>query len=152
MAIGPTCGPLLISPPALKNWGTRSRQGLCSHPSQLWATSDFVPRAEALGTPGGRGYVATGPTCGPLLILSRPLVGRSQPTFSWSPWWREINLERSGCGEMSKECVKNGKVGGNQNTPYPQCEESIKIPVFKQQLVPRGTARALRATIRLGSP
>ena len=25
------------------------RQGLCSHPAHLWATSDFAPRSEALG-------------------------------------------------------------------------------------------------------
>ena len=33
--------------------------------------SEFVPYFEVFGTPlGGRGYVATMPTCGPLLILS----------------------------------------------------------------------------------
>ena len=65
----PTCGPLLILPPARKRWGPPWRQGLCSHLAHLWATSDSAPRSEAVGTPGGRGYVATLPTCGPLLIL-----------------------------------------------------------------------------------
>ena len=66
----PTCGPLLILPPALKRWGPPRRQGLCSHLAHLWATSDSAPRSEAVGTPpGGKGYVATLPTCGPLLIL-----------------------------------------------------------------------------------
>ena len=55
------------------------RQGLCSHPAHLWATSDFVPRSEVLGTPlGGTGYVATKPTCGPLLILT-PTLKRWAP-------------------------------------------------------------------------
>ena len=46
----PTCGPLLILPPALKRWGPPRRQGLCSHLAHVWATSDFAPRSEALGT------------------------------------------------------------------------------------------------------
>ena len=76
----PTCGPLVILPPALKRWGRPRRQGLYSHLAHLWATSDSAPRSEAVGTPlGGRGYVATLPTCGPLVILppalKRPLVG-----------------------------------------------------------------------------
>ena len=47
----PFCGPPLILSPTLKHWGTPRRQGLCSHPAHLWATSDFVPRSETLGTP-----------------------------------------------------------------------------------------------------
>ena len=47
----PTCGPLLILPPALKRWGSPGRQGLCSHLAHLWATSDSAPRSEAVGTP-----------------------------------------------------------------------------------------------------
>ena len=44
-----------------------------------WATSNSVPRSEVLGTPpGGRGYVAIPPTCGPLLILS-PALKRCRP-------------------------------------------------------------------------
>ena len=46
----PTCGPLLILPPALKRWGPPRRQGLCSHPAHLWATSDSFSRFEVLGT------------------------------------------------------------------------------------------------------
>ena len=43
---------------------------LCSHLALLWATSDFAPRSEAVGTPlGGRGYVATLLIGGPPLIL-----------------------------------------------------------------------------------
>ena len=46
------------------------RQGLCSHLAHLWATSDSSPCLEAVGTPrGGMGYVATLPTCGPLVNL-----------------------------------------------------------------------------------
>ena len=106
----PTCGPLLILPPALKRWGPPIRQGLCSHLTHLWSTSDFAPRCEAVGTPrrqglcshiahlwatsdsaprfeavgtppGGRGYVATLPTCGPLLILPRALKRWGPPTW-----------------------------------------------------------------------
>ena len=44
----------------------------CRRCARLWATSDFVPRS-GLGTPGGTGYVATRPTCGPFLILSPTL-------------------------------------------------------------------------------
>ena len=66
----PGCGVLLILPPALKRWGPPRRQVLCSHLAHLWATSDSAPRSEAVGIPrGGRGYVATLSTCGPLLIL-----------------------------------------------------------------------------------
>ena len=45
----------------------------------LWATSDLAPRSEAVGIPNGRGYVATLPTSGPLLILSPALKGRGSP-------------------------------------------------------------------------
>ena len=65
----PTWGPLMMLPPALKRWGPPRRQGLCSHLTHLWATSDAAPRSEVVGTPpGGRGYVATLPTCGPPLM------------------------------------------------------------------------------------
>ena len=37
--------------------------------------------------------------------------------------------------EMSKKCVRKAKVGETPNIPHPQCERSIKIPVFKQQQV-----------------
>ena len=103
----PTCGPHVIMPPALQRGGTPRRQGLCSHLAQLWATSDFAPHSEAVGTPqaagvtwppcplvghfsfcpplssggdllGGRGYVATLHTCGPLLILP-PALKRLGP-------------------------------------------------------------------------
>ena len=33
------------------------RQGLCSHLAQLWATSDFVPRSEAEGSPQAVGVM-----------------------------------------------------------------------------------------------
>ena len=45
----PPSGPLLILPPALKRWASPRRQGLCSHLSHKWATSDFAPRLEAVG-------------------------------------------------------------------------------------------------------
>ena len=47
----PTCGPLVILSPALKHWGPPRQQRLCSQSAHLWATGDFVPRPEALGTP-----------------------------------------------------------------------------------------------------
>ena len=47
----PTCGPLLIVPPALKRWGPPRRQGLCSHLAHLWATFASAPRCEAVGSP-----------------------------------------------------------------------------------------------------
>ena len=53
----PTCGPLLILPPALKRWGPPRRQGLCSHLAHLWATSDSAPRSEAVGTPEAVGVM-----------------------------------------------------------------------------------------------
>ena len=41
---------------------------------------------------------------------------------------------------MSKKCVKKVE---NPNVPYPQCERSIKMSVFKQQCVPNtGTKNA----------
>ena len=77
-----TCGPLLIPPPpppTLKCWEHPKRHGLCSQSAHLWATTDFVPCSEALGTPlDGMGYVANLPTCGPLLILS-PTLKRWRP-------------------------------------------------------------------------
>ena len=41
----------MILSPARKRWGPPRRQGLFSYPAQLWATSDFATRYEALGTP-----------------------------------------------------------------------------------------------------
>ena len=65
---------LLILSPALKRWGALRRQGLCSHLAHLWASADFAPLSQVLGTPpGSTGYVATHPSCGPLLILSPAL-------------------------------------------------------------------------------
>ena len=32
-------------------------QGLCSHPAQLWATSDFLTHSEAFGTPKAAGVM-----------------------------------------------------------------------------------------------
>ena len=47
----PAFGPPLILPPTLKRWGPPRPQGLCSHVAHLWATSDFAPCSEAVGTP-----------------------------------------------------------------------------------------------------
>ena len=47
----PTCGPLVILPPAVKRCGHPRREGLCSHLAHLFATSDFPPRFDAVGTP-----------------------------------------------------------------------------------------------------
>ena len=86
----PTCGPLLILPPALKRWGSPRRQGLCTHLAHLWATSDSVPPLQSGGDPlGGRNYVATLPTLGPLAIL--PLALK---------WWG--SLKRQGlCSHLA---------------------------------------------------
>ena len=43
------CGPFLIFAPTLKRWGPPKREGFCSQFAHLWATSDFVPRSQALG-------------------------------------------------------------------------------------------------------
>ena len=51
VAFPPTCGPLLILFPSVKRWRPPSRQQLCNHSTHLWATADFVPLSEALGTP-----------------------------------------------------------------------------------------------------
>ena len=73
-------GQLLIPPPALKRRGSPRRQGLCSHLAHKWASFDFAPPLSSGGAPqGGRGYVATVPTCGPLLILPAPLKWRGSP-------------------------------------------------------------------------
>ena len=53
----PTCAPLLILPPALKRWGPPRWQGLCSHVAHLWATSDFAPRSEVVGSPQATGVM-----------------------------------------------------------------------------------------------
>ena len=55
MATLPTCGPLVIWSPALKRRRPPRQQGLCSHLAHLWATSDFAPRFEAVGTPRRQG-------------------------------------------------------------------------------------------------
>ena len=47
VATRPTCGPILIVRPALKRWGPPRRQGLCSPPDQLLATSDSAPCSKA---------------------------------------------------------------------------------------------------------
>ena len=54
VATQPTCGPLLILPPAPKRWGPPNRRGFsCSREAQFWATSYFVCLSEAFGTPHG---------------------------------------------------------------------------------------------------
>ena len=57
VATWPSCGPLLVLYPDLKLWEPPRRQGLCSHPSHLWATSDSVPRCKAMGTPQAAGVM-----------------------------------------------------------------------------------------------
>ena len=57
-----------------------SSNGVCSHLAHLWATSDFIPLSRALKTPeGGKGHVATRPTCGRFLILYPVLMCRGPP-------------------------------------------------------------------------
>ena len=77
---------MLILSPTLKYWGSPSRQGLCHQFAHLWATADFIPRSEPLGTPPsstGKCYVANLPICGPLLILF-PALKR------WGPPSRQV--------------------------------------------------------------
>ena len=45
----PTCGPPLILPPALKRWGSPRRHGLCTHLAHLWATSDASCHSSGVG-------------------------------------------------------------------------------------------------------
>ena len=75
--------------------------------------------------------------------------GYITPAFKASPWWGEINLERSGCGgNEHKLCEK----GWNWvKTPHPQCGRSIKsccqttmMPQVSQSM---GTVRALRLRV-----
>ena len=62
--------------PDLKRWGSPRRQGSCCHLAHLWATSDFVLGSQMVGIPHAvGGYVATVPTCWPLVILP-PAVKR----------------------------------------------------------------------------
>ena len=119
VATRPTCVPLLKLFPALRRWGPSKRQGSCSHQTHLWATSDFVtpplkrwgppkwqglcghqahlwapphfvPCSKSIGDPpDGTGYVATRPTCRPLLILS-PTLQRWGP-----PKWRGLCSHRA---------------------------------------------------------
>ena len=65
VATQPICWSVLIVSPTVWHWGPPRRQALCTHPAHLWATSDFVPLFGH--SPDGKGYVATSPTCGPLL-------------------------------------------------------------------------------------
>ena len=49
----------------------------------------------------------------------------SNPCLLGSPWWGEINREKSGCGgnEQKKKCEKGWKwvkLGENPKMPYPQ--------------------------------
>ena len=48
----------LILSPALKRWEPPGRQGLGRHAAHLWATSDSLPRREALGTPKTAGVTS----------------------------------------------------------------------------------------------
>ena len=54
-------------------------------------------------------------------LLGVPMVGRNQPSKEWM-WW-----------QRAKNGRKLVKLGENTNIPYSECEESIKIPVVKQQ-------------------
>ena len=52
-----TCGQIFLLSPALKLWGHPRRQGLCSHPAHLWATSNSVVRSKMLWTPQAEGVM-----------------------------------------------------------------------------------------------
>ena len=53
----PICGPLLIFVPRSEALGTPGGQGLCRQSVQLWANVDFVLRSKALGTPETAGVM-----------------------------------------------------------------------------------------------
>ena len=69
MATLPTCGPLLILPPALKRWAP----------------------------PGGKSFVATGPTCGPHLILPPALKQWGPPRRQGLLCWGGGMIGGEGC-------------------------------------------------------
>ena len=46
---GTLLGHFSLCPPT--RWGPCKLQGLCSHPAQLWATSNYVPRRAVVGIP-----------------------------------------------------------------------------------------------------
>ena len=51
VATRPSYDPLLILYPSLKCWGPPTWQGLCSPEAHLWASCDFIPCSETLGSP-----------------------------------------------------------------------------------------------------
>ena len=96
------CGPPLILPPAPKRWRPPECRGLCSHPTQVWANSEFAPALKRWGPPKRQGLCShradlwaifdcvpcskavgilravrvmqpPGPTCRPPLILTSAL-------------------------------------------------------------------------------
>ena len=80
LATSSTCGPLRILPPALKRWEPPLQQGLYGPVAHLSAPSNCAPCSKAAGTPRGcRGYVASRPTCGPLVILCLALKRSGYP-------------------------------------------------------------------------
>ena len=50
VASRPIFGPTIIFSPAVKLWGCTEWQRLCSQPAHFWASSNFFPHCEALGT------------------------------------------------------------------------------------------------------
>ena len=48
---------LMVLSPARKCSGPPYEARSCSHPAHLWATSDFDPRSEALGSPQAAGVM-----------------------------------------------------------------------------------------------
>ena len=69
----------MILPSALKRWGPPRRQGLCSHPAHLWATSDSAPAVKQWGPPRRQGLCSL---C--LKFAPRPhIVGANQEELAF---------------------------------------------------------------------
>ena len=104
-----------------------SWQRLCSQPAHLGATSNFVPRSAALGTPQtARGYVGAShrPNCG----------NKEAPRGSRGCFGPSVSLRRiGGCGSLFgwvEKCSKSGRgrlrgspslQSGGQNHKWPTC-------------------------------
>ena len=107
--------PFLILSPTLKHRGPPRRWGLCSHGAHLWAASAFAPCFEASGTPDGRFYVATEPTCGPLLILAPLLATREYAgvTYQFCPL---LGPREGSAGAATSDFVSRFEASGTPQT------------------------------------
>ena len=111
-------GPLLILSPALKGWGPPRPQGLRCHLAHLWATADFVPRCEALGTPWAAGVMQPpGPT------KDKPHFGTTDPPSRVGQFfiWSEATGFQGRAvlpGRMSWAAVAGRRMAGSQTNVW----------------------------------